>query len=136
MYNGNSFIQMNDHVTKLLPSSNWNYEEVITDLSKRLYVGTNHGFLRFNYETLDFESILTGNIGTVILNSDGVIWLIRDDNIESLNPDNVKNVTRYPLPENVKKPTFSIMASNGIIYVSFNKKIYCRTFKDYYFFHG
>lgn len=65
MYNGNSFIQMNDLVISHLPSSYWTYGQVVTDHLKRLYVATNHGLLRFNYQTQNFEHILDGNIGTI-----------------------------------------------------------------------
>lgn len=124
VYNGNSFIQMNDHVTKLLPSSNWNYGQVITDHSKRLYVGTNHGLLRFNYQTQDFECIFDGNIGSVMLNDDGVIWLIRNNKIESFHPDDLTSLTQYPLPEEIVASTLALTCTKGHVYVALNGKVY------------
>lgn len=124
VYNGNSFVQMNDHVTKLQPSSNWNYGQVITDQSKWLYVATNHGLLRFNYQTQNFESILDGNIGTVILNDDGFIWLIRNNKVESFHPDDSINVTQYPLPENVPASAVTLTCTKGHVYVALGEKVY------------
>lgn len=63
MYNGTSFVRMNDRVADLSPSSYWSYGQVVTDKQKGLYVGTNHGLLHFDYRTLDFELVLEGNIG-------------------------------------------------------------------------
>lgn len=124
VYNGNSFVQMNDHVTKLQPSSNWNYGQVITDHSKRLYVATNHGLLRFNYQTQSFECILDGNIGNVMLNEDGFIWLIRNNKIESFYPDDSVNVTQYPLPYEVPASALTLMCTKGQIYVALNGNVY------------
>ncbi|NDW10169.1 hypothetical protein D0T56_10950 [Dysgonomonas sp. 520] len=126
VYNGNSFVQMNDLVTKLLPSSNWNYGQVITDNSRRLYVGTNHGLLRFNYQAQKFERISEGNIGAVLSNDDGTIWMIRNNKIESFHPDQPFNVIHYPLPSDsdIVIPTLALMRSNGNIYVALNGKVY------------
>ncbi len=122
VYNGNSFIQMNDYVTKLLPSTYWSYGQVVTDRSKRLYVGTNHGLLRFNYQTKDFELILAGNIASVTSNDDGTMWLIRDGKIESFHPDRLSDVTLYPLPSNV--PISALICTKNHIYIGSNGKVY------------
>ena len=124
VYNGNSFIQMNDFVTSLLPSSYWGYGQVITDSSKRLYVGTNHGLLRFNYETNDFENILAGNVRSVMLGNDGIMWLIRDNNIESFHPDNFTDITRYPLSADMAASGLALICTNEHIYVASNGKVY------------
>lgn len=122
VYNGNSFIQMNDLVTKLSSSSYWTYGQLVTDHSKRLYVGTNHGLLRFNYQTQDFESILDGNIGTVTLDREGVIWLIRNNKVESFHPDHFAVVTDYPLSSNT---IISALISTGDhIYIGLKEKLY------------
>lgn len=124
VYNGNSFIQMNDLVTKLLPSSYWSYGQVITDNSKRLYVATNHGLLRFNYQTKDFECILNGNTGSITLNDDGTIWLIRDSKVESFHPDHLSDITHYPLPADIANSTLTLACTKGYVYIASNEKIY------------
>ncbi|MFR0773708.1 MAG: hypothetical protein ACLSH3_07860 [Alistipes finegoldii] len=83
MYNGSAFVRMDDLVTSLSPSSYWNYGQVVTDHRGGLYVGTNHGLLRFDYGSRSFESVLDGNIGSVMVNGDGTVWLIRNNDIES-----------------------------------------------------
>lgn len=122
VYNGNSFTQMNDYVTSLLPSSYWSYGQVVTDRSKRLYVGTNHGLLRFNYQTKNFEFILKGNIGSLTCGDDGTLWIIRNGNVESFHPDLSPEVIHYPLP-----PDFAISAlvcTKENIYIASAGKLY------------
>ena len=85
MYNGSAFVRMDDLVTGLSPSSYWNYGQVVTDRRGGLYVGTNHGLLRFDYGSRSFESVLDGNIGSVMVNGDGTVWLIRNNDIESFD---------------------------------------------------
>ncbi|MDR0692908.1 MAG: response regulator [Prevotellaceae bacterium] len=122
IYNGNSFVQMNDFVTKLLPSSYWLYGQVVTDTSKRLYVGTNQGLLRFNYQTKDFELILTGNIASVTSNEDGTMWLVRDGKIETFYPGRLPDITSYPLPPDV--PITALICTKEHIYIGSNGKVY------------
>ena len=127
VYNGKSFTQMNDLVTTLSPKSYWNYGQVIIDKSKRLYVVTNHGLLRFNYKKQKFDLILEGNVGTITLSKDGSFWLIRDNKIESFSPDNLNSLTNYPLLANsfvsalkcTSKNTY--IASKRLLY-TLNKK--------------
>lgn len=122
MYNGNSFIQMNDLVISHLPSSYWTYGQVVTDHLKRLYVATNHGLLRFNYQTQNFEHILDGNIGTITSNEDGTVWLIRNNKIESFHPDHLSTITEYPLSSNII--ISALICTKRHIYIASNGKIF------------
>ncbi|MFV0390437.1 MAG: response regulator [Paludibacteraceae bacterium] len=122
-YNGNSFTQMNDLVTKLLPNSYWSYGQVITDSSKRLYVGTNHGLLRFNYHRQDFERIVDGNIGSVTSDKNGNIWLIRNNKIQSFRLGRIPEIINYPLPSEINNHTLTLVCTNNI-YVGSNGKVY------------
>lgn len=124
VYNGNSFIQMNDQVTKLLPNSYWSYGQVVMDGAKRLYVGTNHGLLRFNYQTKDFECVLDGNIGSVTSADDGTIWLIRNDKIESFHSGQLGDVTKYPIPPDMGVSALALMNNKENIYVASNGRVY------------
>ncbi len=124
MYNGNSFERMNDLVTAIAPGSYWGYRQVVTDTSKRLYVGTNLGLLRFNYQTQLFEYILTGNIGSVTPNDDGSVWMIRDNGIESFHPDRRPAVTQYPLPPEIAASALTLVCTNTHIYIASNGKLY------------
>lgn len=125
LYNGNSFIQMNDFVTKLLPDSYWAYGQVVTDSSKKLYVGTNQGLLRFNYQTKDFERVLDGNVGTVIPDKDGNLWLIRDNKVQSFRSGHLPYITNYPLPSDINVSTLTLICTNkNDIYIGSNGKVY------------
>lgn len=122
VYNGNSFIQMNDLVTSYSPSSYWTYGQVITDKAKRLYVATNHGLLRFDYQTQKFERISEGNIGTMTVDKDGAIWLVRNNKIESFDPDHLSVVNDYPLLS--KLPISALISTKKHIYVASKGKVY------------
>lgn len=124
VYNGNSFVQMNDFVTSLLPASYWSYGQVITDKAKRLYVGTNQGLLRFNYQTKGFECLLKGNIGSIACGDDGTLWFIRDGRLESFHPNQWPTVTHYPLPQGIQTPALALICVNEHIYIASNGKVY------------
>lgn len=125
VYNGNSFIQMNDLVTKLLPDSYWAYGQVVTDSSKKLYVATNQGLLRFNYLTQDFERVLDGNVGTVVSDKEGNVWLIRDNKIQSFRSGQLPDITNYPLPSDIGVSTLTLICTNkDDIYIGSSGKVY------------
>src|SRR5690606_8698502 len=96
VYNGNTFTQMNDLVISHSPRSYWAYGQVITDKSKRLYVATNQGLLRFNYQKQKFDRILQGNIGRIPAREDGTFCIIRDKKLQPFHPDNLPPVIDYP----------------------------------------
>ena len=122
MYNGNSFIPMNDLATSLLPSLYWSYGQLITDNSRRLYVGTNHGLLRFNYQTQRFTCILEGIIGSITYDNDGEIWLIRDRNIESFHPDRPNEVTHCPISKDIV--VSALISTKKHFYIASTGKLY------------
>ncbi|PWG81145.1 hybrid sensor histidine kinase/response regulator [Pararcticibacter amylolyticus] len=120
MYNGNSFIQMNDLVTSHSPGVYWAYGQVITDKSKRLYVATNQGLMRFNYQTQKFQRVLTGNIAMVIPGEDGLIWLVRDGKVESFHPGQLPDVTHYPPLTNIS----ALVSTRKHVYIAAGRKVY------------
>lgn len=122
MYNGNSFIPMNDLATSLLPSSYWSYGQLITDHSGQLYVGTNHGLLRFNYQTQKFKCILDGTIGSITYDADGRIWLIRNRKIESFHPDRLTDVTHYPISPDIV--VSALISTKQHFYIASTGKLY------------
>ena len=126
MYDGNAFVSMNDRVMSLSPSSYWLYGKVITGRHRTLYVGTNHGLLAFDYRWQRFENVLAGNIGQILADSDGVVWLIRNNGIESYDPERNPTVRKYPLPEGVVPTNFnlSLMCFGRQVYVAVGGKLF------------
>lgn len=122
VYNGNSFTQMNNLVTRFLPSSYWSYGQVVTDTSKRLYVCTNHGLLRFNYQNKDFELLFEGNIGTITVGTDDSIWMVRNGKIESFHSGESSNVTQYPIDSNIS--VSELIYAKEYIYIASAGKLY------------
>src|SRR5690606_2721086 len=100
--------------------SYWAYGQVITDKSKRLYVATNQGLLRFNYQKQKFDRILTGNIGSIAAREDGTVWIIRDNKLQSFHPDKLPTVIDYPQLSNVS----TLISTKEHIYVALAGKVY------------
>lgn len=122
IYNGTSFTQMNDLITIHSSKSYWTYGQIIVDKSKRLYVATNHGLLRFNYKNQKFDLILKGNVGTITLSKDGSIYLIRDNRIQSFSPDHINSLTNYPLlPDGIVS---ALVSTPKNTYIASKRKLY------------
>ncbi len=113
---------MNELVSNLLPSSYWSYGQVVTDKSKRLYIGTNHGLLSFNYQAGDFQWLLKGNIASITPDDGGVLWLIRDGKIESIHPGQFPEVKEYPISPDIV--ISSLICIKERIYIASTGKLY------------
>lgn len=126
MYNGSSFVRMNERVTTLSPSSYWMYGQIVTGRNRTLYVGTNHGLLRFDYAQQRFERVLDGNIGLVQSDPKGTIWLIRNNGIESYDPARSPAVRQYPLPETPETggANLSLICFDRHVYVAIGARLY------------
>ena len=126
MYNGNSFERMNEQVASLSPSSYWMYGQVVTGRGRILYVGTNHGLLRFDYRMQRFEQVLDGNIGLVLADSEGTIWLIRNNAVESYDPGRSPAVRRYSLPGEIAPggSNLSLMCFERSVYVAIGGRLF------------
>lgn len=124
MYNGSTFVRMNERVTRLSPSSYWSYGQVVTDNRKGLYVGTNHGLLRFDYGAQEFERVLDGNIGAVRTAGDGTVWLIRNDSIVSFDPRRLPAVVRYPMPADIPLSVQTLVCTKEYVYVASGGALY------------
>lgn len=124
MYNGSTFERMNDLVTSLSPSTYWSYGQVVTDRRGGLYFGTNHGLLRFDYRMQAFDRVLDGNIGSVTVNRDGTVWLIRDNRIESFSPERLPDVVRYELPPDCSVQTLALICTTDYVYAATGGKLY------------
>lgn len=124
MYNGSAFVRMDDLVTSLSPSSYWNYGQVVTDHRGGLYVGTNHGLLRFDYGSRSFESVLDGNIGSVMVNGDGTVWLIRNNDIESFDPERLPELVRYERPPDCSVSSLALICTREYVYAATKGNLY------------
>lgn len=122
VYNGDSFVQMNDSVTSFFPTSHWSYGQVVTDASKQLYVATNHGLLRFNYRKNNFELLLEGVIGSITAGDDGTVWLVRNGKIESFHPDSSSAPTSYAIAKDII--ISELIYTHECIYIASAGKLY------------
>lgn len=122
MYNGKSFVQMNELVTSHSPGYYWTYGQVITDSSGKLYVATNHGLLRFNYKKQIFQPILKGNIGAIASDGDGNIWLVVNNRVRSFGRKGFAAPVVGFLPEHSVLSTLVCCGQN--VYIGAGSKVY------------
>ncbi len=85
MYDGNSFYQLNELVSVSEPKSKWGFGSLVTDKKGRLFLATNHGLLKFNYEQFSFDLIVPGKIRSVCLHDDGMLYMLSGDSVLSYN---------------------------------------------------
>lgn len=99
MYDGNRFVKQNELMTSQNPASYWNYGHLAINGKGHLFVATNRGLQKFDYRTQTFSPAMTGNIGPIEATADGVLWLIRNGSVYSLDTDGENHI--YPLPASV-----------------------------------
>lgn len=126
MYDGISFSRFNEKLTDKAPGAYWTFLQVVRAADNMLYIGTNNGLMRFDYMSMDFECILDGNISYLACDDDGMIWMIRNDSIESWSTLEHESSHRYPFPEemSVSPLTLSLSCSGADVYISSGQKTY------------
>lgn len=122
MFDGNEFYQMDKNISNLFPKTPWVYKTVFTDSSKKLLVTTDRGLLSFNYTTFLFSLILEGNINSIVQEKDGLIWIIRDDRLESFYYSQNPIVKKCQFQS--KNGLFGLSCIKGNIYFGDGEKIY------------
>lgn len=121
MYDGNSFYQLNDLVTASNPKVKWAYGTLLTDKKGKLFLATNQGLLRFNYERFAFDLISPGKIRSLCLNDNGCLYMLSEDHV-LVYDQNKGTLTQFPLPS--KKYFNSIIGLAGQIYLSQENLLY------------
>ncbi|MDR2627369.1 MAG: hybrid sensor histidine kinase/response regulator, partial [Dysgonamonadaceae bacterium] len=124
MYDGNAFNQMDPYLTPLFPRTSWVYKTVFTDKNKRLFVVTNQGLLSFNYNTFQFNQLIDGDVNNAIVQEDdGLIWILRNNRIESFYYEEKPQLKSHPFPSD--KGLSGLSHINGYVYFADNDgKIY------------
>lgn len=119
MFNGANFQRVNDKIEKYDPSTYWAMGHIAVDGHGDVHVATNHGLFRFDYAAEDFSMTIDGNIGSVSVGADGLIWIIKNNRIVSFNPEGLPQTTEYPLPEGIQTsiPTLSLICDGPFTYV-------------------
>lgn len=121
MYDGNSFYQLNDLASASNPKVKWAYGTLITDKAGALYLATNHGLLKFNYEKFSFDLILQGKIRSICQDNDGKLYMLSNDRLIVYNQKN-KTVNKQSLPS--IKYFNSIISAGGKIFISQENLLY------------
>ena len=121
MYDGNSFYQLNDVVSASNPKVKWAYGTLITDKGGRLFLATNHGLMKFNYERFSFELIVPGRIRSLCLNDDGNLYMLSGENVFCYDQKN-KKTQQLALPTH--KYFNNIISLNGNVYVAQENLLY------------
>lgn len=126
MYDGISFNRYNDRIIDKASDKYWTFLQIVRASDKALYLGTNNGLMKFDYATVRFDCVLDGNISYVTTDTSGVIWMIRNDSIESISFCNPQKSRHYPFNEGMgmSSLTLSLSCSGDNVYVSSGEKIY------------
>jgi len=122
MYDGNSFTQMDSYISRLFPRIPWQYKKVFTDKNKKLLVLTDKGLLSFNYNTFQFSLILEGDVNFIAQEKDGLIWILRNNQIESFYYSQNPQIKKYNF--HPKKWLSGLSQINGNVYFAEGSKIY------------
>lgn len=126
MYDGISFTRLNDKLISKNPAAKWAFLQVVRAGDDNIYVGTNHGLMMYDYGSATFSCVLDGKISQVVADTTGVLWLIRNDTIESYSSLEGANTKTYPFPQemDVNPTNLSLSCSLGKVFVSTNGILY------------
>jgi len=114
MYDGNNSYQLNELVSASQPKLKWGYGTIITDKAGRLFLATNHGLLKFNYELFSFELIVPGGIRSLSVHDDGKLYMLSAERFLCYDQQTGK-LRGFSLP---KEKFFSkIISLKGALYV-------------------
>ena len=84
-YDGNSFERFEEQISSMLPQDYWNFGQLATDGQGSLYLSSNHGLLVFDYVSGKFDSVISGNIGSLVSSGDGSIWFVKTGRVYRKN---------------------------------------------------
>ncbi|WP_256009738.1 hybrid sensor histidine kinase/response regulator transcription factor [Desertivirga xinjiangensis] len=121
MYDGNSFYQLNELVSVSQPKYRWAYGTLVTDKKGRLFLATNHGLLKFNYDRFSFDLIVPGKIRSVSLHDDDRLYMLSEDTILSYDQSS-KKLRALPLPK--ERFFSSVISLKGSLYLTQNGFLY------------
>jgi signal transduction histidine kinase/ligand-binding sensor domain-containing protein/DNA-binding response OmpR family regulator len=123
MYDGFSFIRMDEQITSQAPDFSWQFYEMFADRDKNLYVTTNRGLFQLDYDRLKFRQVATGAITAIAQGIDGTLWICKDGHIEtfSLGKDFIPEI--HYLPHGMRVAYMTEI--NGTVYYStYNGRIF------------
>lgn len=126
LYDGTSFTRMDENVERIAPFDSWNFGAVKTaGKDTSLFIGSNHGILRFDYDSMSFECLFPGNIGPFDVDADGGVWMVRDGRIEMFNADDAgSGVTSFDLGRPSMEGMISVYCSEDGVYASVRNTLF------------
>lgn len=122
IYDGQSFIPKTQDVANLSPNTVWTFCQVGVDGQGELYVGTNWGLLRYDYDKETFSIAVDGNIGFVSVSPSGRLWWVANNCPECFAANNPNGVNRIPLPRRAVVTAFA--AFDDCIYAACGNEVY------------
>ena len=119
VYDGKTFVRMEKEIMKMSPYDSWNFGEVKTAGNDcRLFVGSNHGMMALDYDSMSFECLFPGNIGPFDVNGKGEVWMIRDGRVEMFNANECSSGTFLPSFSQLPSFVSSVFCTENDVYVS------------------
>ncbi len=119
VYDGNTFVRKEKEIMKMSPYDSWNFGEVRTaGKDCRLIVGSNHGMIMLDYESMSFDCLFPGNIGPFDVSRKGEVWMVRDGRVEMFNADDLSAGTFVPSFNPVPSFVSSVFCTEDEVYAS------------------
>src|SRR5690606_3213820 len=103
------------------PKVKWGYGSLVADKQGKLFLATNHGLLKFNYEQFSFDLIVPGRIRSVCQYDDDRLYMLSGDSVLWYDKKN-NRTDGFRLPE--QKFFSKIMNLKGELYVSQESSLY------------
>lgn len=126
MYDGIAFNRCNDRITGFAPDSWWTFLQIVKAGDGNIYVGTNHGLMRYDYAGTEFIRITDGSISFLTTDEAGTVWMIRNDSIESWSVSGGNRSRKYPFESDMKvRPlTLTMACAGGDVWVASDGVLY------------
>lgn len=101
-YDGYSFENITSRITALASRDNWNFDNVEATPSSEVFIGSNHGVIRYNSHDKSFSLVRSGNIGSLCYDGGDFLWMICDGkplrmNVNSLEGDVIDVDSEIPV---------------------------------------
>ncbi|MCM1197342.1 MAG: response regulator [Clostridium sp.] len=130
MYDGSVFVRMEEQVTRIAPSDSWNFGEVKTaGAGSLLIVGSNHGLILLDYDSMSFECIFPGNIGPFDVTDSGEVWMVRNGSLEMFHADDINGgAACFDVVSAGEERVSSVFSTGNDVYASVGNALfrYCR----------
>lgn len=121
-YDGYDFTNFTATTRALAPNDYWNYDNVVTTPDGALFVGSNHGLLRFDAQSSTFHILHSGNVGSLCSRSDA-LWMVLDGVVVTTDTEGDAVSCSIVSEYDVDTPHLAVYACGGKVFAAWNNHI-------------